>query len=279
MSLISSFNDNILFFIQAHIQNPFLTPIMSFFTTVGKDGAIWLVIGIILLITKKYRKVGFLIYFGSIINYIITEVIKNTVKEPRPFDTLHSLHLLISTPPGYSFPSGHTSAAFVAAFIIAIYIRKMAAPSIIGAILIALLFIGTGLFKGTTLEYFEYTALGKIDATAYQLFFKGILCNILVCSGVLAAYKLKDDTAKLIILFLTLFAFVTSGFEHCIANMITFATCILSGATSVTISGMVYNLFFVTLGNMVGGILFLGAGTYFLGKSGDKKETKMDKVA
>ena len=54
----------------------------------------------------------------------------------------------------------------------------------IGAILIALLFIGTGLFKGTTLEYFEYTALGKIDATAYQLFFKGILCNILVCSGV-----------------------------------------------------------------------------------------------
>lgn len=76
MSLISSFNDNILFFIQAHIQNPFLTPIMSFFTTVGKDGAIWLVIGIILLITKKYRKVGFLIYFGSIINYIITEVIK-----------------------------------------------------------------------------------------------------------------------------------------------------------------------------------------------------------
>ena len=41
----------------------------------------------------------------------------------------------------------------------------------IGAILISLLFIGTGLFKGTTLEYFEYTALGKIDAAAYQLFF------------------------------------------------------------------------------------------------------------
>lgn len=149
----------------------------------------------------------------------------------------------------------------------------------IGAILISLLFIGTGLFKGTTLEYFEYTALGKIDVAAYQLFFKGILCNILVCSGVLAAYKLKDDTAKLIILFLSLFAFVTSGFEHCIANMITFATCILSGATSVTLSGMAYNLLFVTLGNMVGGILFLGVGTYFMGKSDDKKEKQLDKVA
>ena len=124
----------------------------------------------------------------------------------------------------------------------------------IGAILISLLFIGTGLFKGTTLEYFEYTALGKIDAAAYQLFFKGILCNILVCSGVLAAYKLKDDTAKLIILF------------------------ILSGATSVTISGMAYNLFFVTLGNMVGGILFLGIGTYFL-STGDKKAEKVDRAA
>lgn len=137
MSLISSFNDGILFFIQNHIQNPFLTPIMSFFTTVGKDGIIWLVIGIILLITKKYRKVGFLIWFASIINYIITEILKNSVREPRPFLTLHNLHLLISAPPGYSFPSGHTSAAFVAAFIIAIYIRKMAAPAFIGAILIA----------------------------------------------------------------------------------------------------------------------------------------------
>ena len=157
-------------------------------------------------------------------------------------------------------------------------ITKIKVDAIVNAANRSLLFIGTGLFKGTTLEYFEYTALGKIDAAAYQLFFKGILCNILVCSGVLAAYKLKDDTAKLIILFLTLFAFVTSGFEHCIANMITFATCILSGATSVTLSGMAYNLFFVTLGNMVGGILFLGIGTYFL-STGDKKAEKVDRAA
>ncbi len=60
--------------------------------------------------------------------------------------------------------------------------------------------------------------------------------------------------------------------------MITFATCILSGATSVTLSGMAYNLFFVTLGNMVGGILFLGIGTYFL-STGDKKAEKVDRAA
>ena len=152
--------------------------------------------------------------------------------------------------------------------------------NLLGSLLVVAFFVGSGLVdKGPVMEFFATTSIAKASAPAMHLFFRGVLCNILVCSGVLAAYKLKDDTAKLIILFLTLFAFVTSGFEHCIANMITFATCILSGATSVTISGMVYNLFFVTLGNMVGGILFLGAGTYFLGKSGDKKETKMDKVA
>lgn len=148
----------------------------------------------------------------------------------------------------------------------------------LGAILISVLFLGTGLFKGSTLDYFEYTALSKITPGAYQLFFKGILCNILVCSAVLCAYKLKDDTAKLIIIFLSLFAFVTSGFEHCIANMITFTVCILSGVTSVTLLGMAYNLLFVTLGNMVGGIIFLGLGTYIMSKE-NKKEIQIDKVA
>ena len=71
-------------------------------------------------------------------------------------------------------------------------------------------------------------ALAKIEAEAYQLFFRGILCNILVCSAVLSAYKLKDETSRLIIVFLSLFAFVTSGFEHCIANMATFLICVIS---------------------------------------------------
>ncbi len=148
----------------------------------------------------------------------------------------------------------------------------------LGILLISAIFVGTGLFKGTTLEYFEYTATGKITPEAYQLFFRGILCNVLVCSAVLACYKLKDETAKILICLLSIFAFVTSGFEHCIANMGTFLICILSGATSITFAGMAYNIVFVTLGNMVGGILFLGVATYFLSKE-DKKVEKVNKAA
>ena len=143
--------------------------------------------------------------------------------------------------------------------------------NLLGALLVAILFVGTGLFKDSTMAYFEYSALGKVQTEAYQLFFRGVLCNILVCAAVLAAYKLEDETAKLIIVFLSLFAFVTSGFEHCIANMATFLICIISNATSVSLAGMLYNLFFVTLGNMIGGILFLGVGTYLMS---DRKKTK-----
>ncbi|MDY4575717.1 MAG: formate/nitrite transporter family protein [Intestinibacter sp.] len=140
----------------------------------------------------------------------------------------------------------------------------------LGALLVASLFIGTGLFKDSTLMYFEYSALAKVSPEAHQLFFRGVLCNILVCAGVLAAYKLKDETSRLIIVFLSLFAFVTSGFEHCIANMATFLVCIISNSTAVTLGGMIHNLFFVTLGNLVGGILFLGVGTYLLSSGKDK---------
>lgn len=140
----------------------------------------------------------------------------------------------------------------------------------LGALIVSILFIGTGLFKDSTLAYFEYSALAKVSPDAIELFFRGILCNILVCAGVLSAYKLKDETARLIIVFLSLFAFVTSGFEHCIANMVTFLVCIISKSTAITFGGMIYNLFFVTLGNIVGGILFLGVGTYLMSNNKDK---------
>ena len=52
----------------------------------------------------------------------------------------------------------------------------------------------------------------------------------------------------------------------------------MNSGNTASFSGMAYNLFFVTLGNMVGGILFLGIGTYFL-STGDKKAEKVDRAA
>ncbi|HBG1746698.1 TPA: formate/nitrite transporter family protein, partial [Clostridioides difficile] len=61
--------------------------------------------------------------------------------------------------------------------------------------------------------------------------------------------------------------FITSGFEHSVANMTIYSVSLFSPAIStVTIGGAIYNLVAVTLGNIVGGALFMGLGTYILGK-------------
>lgn len=105
-------------------------------------------------------------------------------------------------------------------------------------------------------------------ALPQELFFKGILCNILVCLAVLAGIKLKEETARLIMVFWCLFAFITAGFEHSVANM----TLLMMGIMykGITLNGYFYNLLFVTLGNIVGGG-FIGYACYYLGKKEIKK--------
>lgn len=143
----------------------------------------------------------------------------------------------------------------------------------LGAILVSLLFVGTGFASsGHTMDYFAYCGAYKVAAPALQLFCRGVLANILVCAAVLAAYKTKDEMAKIAIVFLLIFAFVTSGFEHCIANMTTLLVCLFSPvANDVTVANALYSMLFVTLGNIVGGAGFYGFLTYFMSK---KKENK-----
>jgi formate transporter len=63
------------------------------------------------------------------------------------------------------------------------------------------------------------TAAAKISPDMVTLFFKGILCNVLVCLGVWLAYAGRSVTDKIVGLILPISAFVAAGFEHCIANM------------------------------------------------------------
>ena len=145
----------------------------------------------------------------------------------------------------------------------------------IGAIIVSLLFVATGFAnEGHTMEYFAYSGAYKVAAPALQLFVRGLLANVLVCAAVLSAYKTKDEMAQIAIAFLLIFAFVTSGFEHCIANMTTLLVCLFSPvANDVTIANAVHNIVFVTLGNIVGGAGFYGFLTYFMCK---KKENKVE---
>lgn len=146
--------------------------------------------------------------------------------------------------------------------------------NLLGAILVSALFVGTGFAnEGVVMEFFAKTSLAKASVPLMPLFFRAILCNILVCAAVLCSFKTSDDTAKLLMIFLCLFAFITSGFEHSIANMTVFAVALISPAVQgATLAGAIYNLLVVTLGNVVGGALVMGLGLYIMGSEDKKSE-------
>jgi formate/nitrite transporter len=113
------------------------------------------------------------------------------------------------------------------------------------------------------------TAVTKIQPDTVTLFFKGILCNLLVCLAVWLAYAGRSVSDKIVALILPTSAFIAAGFEHCVANMyflpmawlLTQTGNVPPGfdASAITIYGIIHNLVPVTLGNIVGGAGLVGA--------------------
>lgn len=136
-----------------------------------------------------------------------------------------------------------------------------------GSIFVAGLFFLSGLATGPTAKFIGSLAAGKMTAAPTDLFFRAVLCNVLVCLAVLTSLKLKEESAKLIMIWWCLFAFITSGFEHSIANMtlLTIALFAIPGG-DISFSGYLYNLGVVGLGNLVGGALILGWSYWMAGK-------------
>jgi len=134
----------------------------------------------------------------------------------------------------------------------------------IGSIFVAFLFSYSGLAVGGVADFVTSSAATKMNAPFMELLIRGILCNILVCLAVWCSVKLKDETAKLIMIFWCLFAFITSGFEHSIANMTLLSIAlIIPHPETVSIGGMFANLLPVTIGNIVGGAIFVGAAYWY----------------
>ncbi len=141
-----------------------------------------------------------------------------------------------------------------------------------GSILLAVLYNFTGLGTGAAAELMAGTSALKMSVEAGPLFVRAILCNILVCIASWCGTKMKSESGKLIIIFWCLITFFTAGFEHSVANMMLLTIGLLNPAgAAVSLSGYAYNLGVVTLGNMVGGILFV-AVPYYLIASGKQKD-------
>ena len=132
------------------------------------------------------------------------------------------------------------------------------------------------------------TAVAKIQPDAVTLFFKGVLCNLLVCLAVWLAYAGRSVTDKIVALVFPVSAFIAAGFEHCVANMYFLPLAWLMtragnvpadfDASIITMTGILHNLVPVTLGNIVGGAGLVGAMYWMIyraafGESGKRNAT------
>ncbi|WP_211251254.1 formate/nitrite transporter family protein [Deefgea rivuli] len=118
----------------------------------------------------------------------------------------------------------------------------------------------TGIFKPNdpATLYLLSVAHHKLENPFLMTFFKGILANILVCVAAWQAYSAKDTLGKMMGIWLPVMAFVALGMEHSIANMFFIPAAMLLGLDASWGDFLLNNLLPATLGNIVGGALFIG---------------------
>ncbi|MDP1682122.1 MAG: formate/nitrite transporter family protein [Burkholderiales bacterium] len=108
----------------------------------------------------------------------------------------------------------------------------------------------------------------------WEAFFKGVLCNVLVCMAVWMALAGRSVIDKAVAIIFPISAFVAAGFEHSIANMYIFPLAMmleaLQGVATITWAAFFGNLIPVILGNLVGGSLLVGLVYHVIYRRGAK---------
>lgn len=160
--------------------------------------------------------------------------------------------------------------------------------NMIGALIIDALLVGSGNLNysgGLLGAYTIKVAIGKIAISPMQGLTSGILCNVLVCFAVLMAVSSNDIGGKVWAIFFPIWAFVICGFEHCVANMFYIPAGMMAkanpvyvekameayGLTMEQIEGLtavnsLANFIPVTIGNIIGGMIFVGLPMYMIHK-------------
>ncbi|SFA68989.1 formate/nitrite transporter [Acetitomaculum ruminis DSM 5522] len=154
--------------------------------------------------------------------------------------------------------------------------------NLVGGVAVAGLCVASGqvsLFNGALATSVISTAVGKCSLSFGQAFLRGIGCNFLVCIAVWMSFAAKDVVGKIAAIYLPITIFVLCGFEHSVANMYyisaglfckaneTFAAAATEAGvdmTNLTVGNFFgANLLPVTLGNIVGGAIFVGCIYWF----------------
>ena len=142
--------------------------------------------------------------------------------------------------------------------------------NLVGSLALVALFAaggGAGILSAPDTLIMKVAAL-KMNAPGTALFARAILCNWLVCLALWMSARVNSDSAKCIVIFWCLLAFIASGYEHSVANM-TLLGLALAGnhPEAVSLAGFAWNLAWVTAGNAVGGAVFV-AGAYYVSTYG-----------
>jgi formate/nitrite transporter len=124
---------------------------------------------------------------------------------------------------------------------------------------------GIGLFANEPWQTYLYQfSVAKVNQDFLTVFIKGVGANWLVCLGVFMAYSAKDIPGKCFSIWIPIMLFVTLGYEHSIANMFFIPAAIYSGADILWSSFILQNLIPATLGNIIGGGVFVGCVYWYL---------------
>lgn len=138
--------------------------------------------------------------------------------------------------------------------------------NLIGALLFAGFISLSGLFASQEVTSFLMSvAASKMNAPVSELFFRAILCNWVVCLAFFVPMTIKSDGPKLFTMVALVFTFFISGYEHSIANMVTFSVAlVVDHPETISIGKAIHNIIPVTIGNMIGGIVFMAFLYHYL---------------
>lgn len=143
------------------------------------------------------------------------------------------------------------------------------AANLVGALLFAGLIVASGVLRANAAagQMLSDMLAAKAHEGPLELFVRGILCNVLVCLAIWMCARVRSDVARILVIFAAILAFISSGFEHVVANMTTYGIGLFSGDPAATIGLFANNLLWVGLGNLVGGAVIVGVGYWVIGGS------------
>jgi formate/nitrite transporter len=175
--------------------------------------------------------------------------------------------------PGVTFPGvlrnwglvfcGNFAGAFLVAVLMAIYVTYgfTTEPSAVGQ---AIGEIG----EGRTVGYADHGAGGMLT-----LFVRGVLCNWMVSTGVVAAMMSHSVIGKVVGMWMPIMLFFYMGFEHSIVNMFLFPSGLMLGGDFTIGDYLIWNEIPTVVGNLVGGLTFVGIPLYLThGRTAPKRQ-------